>query len=346
MSAAEDESKVVTLDALSGDIASKLSKNKSVDATFFQAADLEELELSGVISTGSEWLDLALGRGGAPMGRFVLLTGAEGSGKTSISLNLCRETQQVGGIAFYIDGEDKLDIGYAYDLGVTPERFNVIKAETLEAGFDSVLGIAEYLEENEIDVPVTVIIDSLDALTPAAELEGKNAIGTQARIASQKLRKLTRSVNRTNMLVVMVSQVRNKLNVMYGDTETTSCGNAPRFYSTVIMKLSPFSAIKEGGVKIGNKVRVTVQKNQIAPPFVPCELIIRYGKGVDYVHSLHEALKAKGLVEEKNAGWVTYTDPSGEQFKWQGFAGLEQILETNPEKRDMMISAIREGYGW
>jgi recombination protein RecA len=281
-----------------------------------QALDIES------ISTGSLSLDLALGIGGLPKGRIIEVYGPESSGKTTLALQVIAEAQKAGGICAFVDAEHAMDPIYAKKLGVKTEELLISQPDTGEQALE----ITDTLiKSGSISV---LVIDSVAALTPKAELEGEmgdHHVGLQSRLMSQALRKLTGSVSKSNTMVIFINQIRMKIGVMFGNPETTSGGNALKFYSSVRMDIRRIGAIKDKDEIIGNSTRVKVIKNKVAPPFKVVEFDLMYGKGISKVGELVD-LGAKAGVVEKSGAWYAY---KGEKIG-QGRENAKIYLEKNP----------------
>ena len=289
------------------------------------------------ISTGSLGVDLALGIGGLPKGRIVEIYGPESSGKTTLALQVVAEAQKVGGICGFIDAEHAMDPVYAKKLGVKTEELLISQPDTGEQALE----IADTLiKSGSISV---LVIDSVAALTPRAELEGEmgdHHVGLQSRLMSQALRKLTSSIAKTNTMVIFINQIRMKIGVMFGNPETTSGGNALKFYSSVRMDIRRIGAIKEKEQIIGNSTRVKVVKNKVSPPFKVIEFDLMYGKGISKSGELVD-LGAKADVVEKSGAWYAY---KGEKIG-QGRENAKIYLETNPKIAAEIEMAIRTKAG-
>jgi len=289
------------------------------------------------ISTGSLSLDLALGIGGLPKGRVVEIYGPESSGKTTLALQVLAEAQKTGGICAFVDAEHALDPVYARKLGVKTEELLISQPDTGEQALE----IADTLiKSGSISV---LVIDSVAALTPRAELEGEmgdHHVGLQARLMSQSLRKLTGSIAKTNTMVIFINQIRMKIGIMFGNPETTSGGNALKFYSSVRMDIRRIGAIKEKEQIIGNSTRVKVVKNKVSPPFKVVEFDLMYGKGISKSGELID-LGAKAEVVEKSGAWYAY---KGEKIG-QGRENAKIYLETNPKIAAEIEMAIRTKAG-
>ena len=289
------------------------------------------------ISTGSLSLDLALGIGGLPKGRVIEIYGPESSGKTTLALQVLAESQKSGGICAFVDAEHALDPIYAKKLGVKTEELLISQPDTGEQALE----IADTLiKSGSISV---LVIDSVAALTPRAELEGEmgdHHVGLQSRLMSQALRKLTASIANTNTMVIFINQIRMKIGVMFGNPETTSGGNALKFYSSVRMDIRRIGAIKDKDQIIGNSTRVKVVKNKVSPPFKVVEFDLMYGKGISKTGELID-LGAKAEVVEKAGAWYAY---KGEKIG-QGRENAKIYLEQNPKIAAEIEMAIRTKAG-
>ena len=289
------------------------------------------------ISTGSLSLDLALGIGGLPKGRVIEIYGPESSGKTTLALQVIAEAQKTGGICAFVDAEHALDPIYAKKLGVDTEELLISQPDTGEQALE----IADTLiKSGSISV---IVVDSVAALTPRAELEGEmgdHHVGLQSRLMSQALRKLTSSISKTNTMVVFINQIRMKIGVMFGSPETTSGGNALKFYSSVRMDIRRIGAIKDKETIVGNSTRVKVVKNKVSPPFKVVEFDLMYGKGISKVGELID-LGAKAEIVEKSGAWYAY---KGEKIG-QGRENAKVYLEQNPKVAAEIEMAIREKAG-
>ena len=289
------------------------------------------------ISSGSLSLDLALGIGGLPKGRVTEIYGPESSGKTTLALQVLAESQKTGGICAFIDAEHALDPIYAKKLGVKTEELLISQPDTGEQALE----IADTLiKSGSISV---LVIDSVAALTPRAELEGEmgdHHVGLQSRLMSQALRKLTSSIAKTNTMVIFINQIRMKIGVMFGNPETTSGGNALKFYSSVRMDIRRIGAIKEKEQIIGNSTRVKVVKNKVSPPFKVIEFDLMYGKGISKSGELVD-LGSKADIVEKSGAWYAY---KGEKIG-QGRENAKIFLEKNPKIAAEIEMAIRTKAG-
>ena len=323
-------------------------KNKALDAAISQIDDNfgkgsvmklgQKVDINvEAISTGSLGLDLALGIGGLPKGRIVEIYGPESSGKTTLALQVLAEAQKTGGICAFVDAEHALDPVYAKKLGVKTEELLISQPDTGEQALE----IADTLiKSGSISV---LVIDSVAALTPRAELEGEmgdHHVGLQSRLMSQALRKLTSSIAKTNTMVIFINQIRMKIGIMFGNPETTSGGNALKFYSSVRMDIRRIGAIKEKEQIIGNSTRVKVVKNKVSPPFKVIEFDLMYGKGISKFGELID-LGAKAGVVEKSGAWFAY---KGEKIG-QGRENAKAFLEKNPKIAAEIEIAIRTKAG-
>ncbi|MDB6097174.1 MAG: recA protein [Francisellaceae bacterium] len=286
------------------------------------------------ISTGSLGIDIALGIGGLPKGRIVEIFGPESSGKTTLTLQVVAECQKAGGTAAFIDAEHALDLGYAEKLGVKVDELFVSQPDTGEQALE----ITDMLvRSGGVDL---VVIDSVAALTPRAEIEGEMGdqhMGLQARLMSQALRKLTGNIKRSNTLVIFINQIRMKIGVMFGNPETTTGGNALKFYASVRLDIRRTGAIKKGEEILGNETRVKVVKNKVAPPFKQADFEILYGQGISRTGEIIELGVKQGLIE-KSGAWYSY---NGTRIG-QGKENVRQFLNDNPEIRDSIEAIIRK----
>jgi recombination protein RecA len=285
------------------------------------------------ISTGSLGLDIALGVGGLPRGRVVEIYGPESSGKTTLTLQVIASCQRAGGVAAFVDAEHALDPSYAEKLGVDVDNLLVSQPDTGEQALE----IADMLvRSNAVDV---VVVDSVAALTPKAEIEGEMGdthVGLQARLMSQALRKLTANIKKSGCLVIFINQIRMKIGVMFGSPETTTGGNALKFYSSVRLDIRRIGAVKRGDEVIGSETRVKVVKNKVAPPFRQTEFEILYGEGTSREGELIELGVANGLVE-KSGAWYSY---NGDRIG-QGKDNVRQYLKEHPETADEIDAQLR-----
>jgi recombination protein RecA len=325
-----------------------MDKNKALDAALSQierafgkgsimklgASTALEIE---AISTGSLGLDIALGIGGLPKGRVIEIYGPESSGKTTLALQTIAEAQKRGGICAFIDAEHALDPVYARKLGVKVDDLLISQPDTGEQALE----IADTLvRSGAVEV---LVIDSVAALTPRAELEGEmgdQLPGSQARLMSQALRKLTGSISKTNCMVIFINQIRMKIGVMFGSPETTTGGNALKFYASVRLDIRRIGAIKDRDEVVGNQTRVKVVKNKVAPPFKQVEFDIMYGEGISKVGELIDLGVTAGVVE-KSGSWFSY---SGERIG-QGRENAKNFLRQNPDMANAIEQTIRSNAG-
>jgi recombination protein RecA len=329
-------------------IENSMDKNKALDAALSQierafgkgsimklgASTALEIE---AISTGSLGLDIALGIGGLPKGRVVEIYGPESSGKTTLALQTIAEAQKRGGICAFVDAEHALDPVYARKLGVKVDDLLISQPDTGEQALE----IADTLvRSGAVEV---LVIDSVAALTPRAELEGEmgdQLPGLQARLMSQALRKLTGSISKTNCMVIFINQIRMKIGVMFGSPETTTGGNALKFYASVRLDIRRIGAIKDRDEVVGNQTRVKVVKNKVAPPFKQVEFDIMYGEGISKVGELVDLGVTAGVVE-KSGSWFSY---NGERIG-QGRENAKNFLRQNPDMANAIEQTIRSNAG-
>jgi recombination protein RecA len=290
-----------------------------------------------VVSTGSLGLDIALGVGGLPRGRVVEIYGPESSGKTTLCLSVVAQIQKLGGTAAYIDAENALDPQYAAKLGVNIDELLISQPDTGEQGLE----IADMLvRSGSVDL---VVIDSVAALVPKAEIEGEmgdQLPGLQARLMSQALRKLTGNIKRTNTLVIFINQIRMKIGVMFGNPETTTGGNALKFYASVRMDIRRTGSIKKAEEVIGSETRVKVVKNKVAPPFRQAEFDILYGEGISREGEILELGVNAGIVEKSGAWYAYKKDRIG-----QGKDNAREYLKEHPDLAEEIEAKIREKMG-
>ncbi|MCC4243250.1 recombinase RecA [Stappia indica] len=326
----------------------QMDKNKALDAALsqieraFGKGSIMKMGQGQVVevqtvSTGSLGLDIALGIGGLPRGRIVEIYGPESSGKTTLALHTVAEAQKKGGICAFIDAEHALDPIYARKLGVNIDDLLISQPDAGEQALE----IADTLvRSGAIDV---LVVDSVAALTPKAELDGEmgdSLPGMQARLMSQALRKLTASISRSKCMVIFINQIRMKIGVMFGSPETTTGGNALKFYASVRLDIRRIGSIKDRDEVVGNQTRVKVVKNKLAPPFRQVEFDIIYGEGVSKMGELID-LGVKGGIVEKSGAWFSYNS----QRLGQGRENAKQFLRDNPEAADEIELAIRQNAG-
>lgn len=286
------------------------------------------------ISTGCLALDIALGVGGVPKGRIIEIYGPESSGKTTVSLHIVAEAQKIGGTAAFIDAEHALDPTYAKKLGVNTDDLIVSQPDTGEQALE----IAEILvRSNGVDV---IVVDSVAALVPKAEIEGEmgdSHIGLQARLMSQALRKLTAAINKSNCVVIFINQLREKIGILFGNPETTTGGRALKFYASIRLDIRKIDTIKIGEEVLGNRTRVKVTKNKVAPPFKQCEFDIMYNEGISKEGNLIDIAVNESLVD-KSGAWFSYKDLR----LGQGRENSKVYLKNNPELALEIENLIRE----
>ncbi len=286
-----------------------------------------------VVSSGSLMLDVALGIGGLPKGRVVEIYGPESSGKTTMTLHAIAECQKAGGTAAFVDAEHALDPGYAEKLGVDVEDLLVSQPDTGEQALEIVDML---VRSGAVDM---VVVDSVAALTPKAEIEGDmgdSHVGLQARLMSQALRKLTGNIKRSNCMVIFINQIRMKIGVMFGSPETTTGGNALKFYASIRLDIRRIGALKQGDEVVGNQTRVKVVKNKMAPPFKQAEFEILYGQGISREGELIELGVKHGFVD-KSGAWYSY---QGDRIG-QGKENVRQFLKDNPEMAASIEQQVR-----
>ena len=313
-----DDNKRKALSAALGQIEKQFGKG-----AVMRMGDVGAIRDIEAISTGSLGLDIALGIGGLPRGRVVEIYGPESSGKTTLTLQVIAEAQKLGGTAAFVDAEHALDPAYAEKLGVVVDELLVSQPDTGEQALE----ITDMLvRSGSIDV---VVVDSVAALTPKAEIEGDmgdSHMGLQARLMSQALRKLTANIKRSNTMVIFINQIRMKIGVMFGSPETTTGGNALKFYASVRLDIRRIGAIKKGEEIVGNETRVKVVKNKVAPPFKKAEFQILYGEGISREAELIDLGVQHGFVE-KSGAWYSY----GEDRIGQGKEKVREFLKENPD---------------
>ncbi len=323
-----DDNKSKALTAAVGQIEKQFGKGAIMRLGDNQAMDIE------AISTGSLTIDIALGIGGLPCGRVVEIYGPESSGKTTLTLQVIAEAQKKGKTCAFVDAEHALDPVYAEKLGVNIDELLVSQPDTGEQALE----ICDMLvRSGAVDV---VIVDSVAALTPKAEIEGDmgdSHVGLQARLMSQALRKLTANIKRSNTLCIFINQIRMKIGVMFGNPETTTGGNALKFYSSVRLDIRRIGAVKEGDEVVGNETRVKVVKNKVAPPFKQAEFMIRYGEGISKEAELID-LGVKQKLVDKAGAWYSY---KGDRIG-QGKANVMKFLKENPEIANEIETKIRQ----
>jgi recombination protein RecA len=341
--------RTVAKDAGEKDSKDSMDKNKALEAALGQIerafgkgsimklGQREAVSSADVVSTGSLSLDIALGIGGLPRGRIIEIYGPESSGKTTLALHAIAEAQKAGGACAFIDAEHALDPGYARKLGVNIDELLISQPDAGEQALE----ITDTLvRSGAIDV---LVVDSVAALVPRAELEGEmgdSHMGLHARLMSQALRKLTASISKSNCMVIFINQIRMKIGVMFGNPETTTGGNALKFYASVRLDIRRIGAIKSGEDVVGNQTKVKVVKNKMAPPFKVVEFDIMYGEGVSKTGELID-LGVKANVVEKSGAWFSY---NGERIG-QGKENARTFLREHPEMAAAIEAAIRENAG-
>ena len=294
----------------------------------------ESVEDVDTIPTGSLSLDAALGVGGYPKGRIIEIFGPESSGKTTLALHAIAEAQKAGGLAAFIDAEDALDRFYAAKLGVNTDDLLISQPDNGEQALE----IADQLiRSSAIDI---IVIDSVAALTPKAEIEGDmgdNKVGLQARLMSQALRKLTSSISKTNTTCIFINQLREKIGIMFGNPETTTGGNALKFYASVRLDIRRVTTLKDGDTPIGNQVRVKIVKNKVAPPFRKAEFEITFGEGISRAGEIVDLGVELGILK-KSGSWFSY----GETRLGQGRDAVKKLIKDNPELSEEIEAQIAE----
>lgn len=289
------------------------------------------------VPTGSLSLDIALGVGGVPKGRIIEIYGPESSGKTTVALHMVAEVQKRGGIAGFIDAEHALDPVYAKNIGVDIDNLYISQPDNGEQALE----ITETMvRSGAVDI---VIVDSVAALVPRAEIEGDMGdahVGLQARLMSQALRKLTAVISKSNCIVIFINQLREKVGVMFGNPETTTGGRALKFYSSIRLDVRRIEALKQGGEIVGNRTRIKVVKNKIAPPFKEAEFDIMFGQGISKAGDILDLAASLGIIN-KSGAWYAYKDGK----IGQGRENAKQYLNENPEIADEVEAKVREHYG-
>ena len=327
-----DENRQKALDAALGQIERQFGKGSVMRLGDAQAGQSIES-----ISTGSLGLDIALGIGGLPRGRVVEIYGPESSGKTTLTLSVIAQAQKAGGTCAFIDAEHALDPSYAERLGARVDDLLVSQPDTGEQALE----IADMLVRSAaVDV---VVVDSVAALTPKAEIEGEmgdHHVGLQARLMSQALRKLTANIKRSNTMVIFINQIRMKIGVMFGNPETTTGGNALKFYSSVRLDIRRIGAVKKGDEILGNQTRVKVVKNKVAPPFQKCEFDILYNEGISKEGELIDMGVEHKLVE-KSGAWYSYNS----ERIGQGRDNVREFLREHPDRASEIENLVRQKMG-
>lgn len=313
----------------------KIEKNFG-KGSIMRMGDAADMKIA-TISSGSLTIDRALGVGGYPRGRIVEIYGPESSGKTTVALHAVAEVQRQGGTAAYIDAENALDPQYAEALGVNIDDLLLSQPDTGEEGLE----IADALiSSGAVDL---VVVDSVAALVPRAEIDGDMGdahVGLQARLMSQALRKLSGEINKTKTIAIFINQIREKVGVMFGNPETTTGGRALKFYSTIRMEIRRSEAIKSGTEIIGNKTKVKIVKNKVAPPFKKCEVDIMYGEGISKTGELLDMAVEKDLVK-KSGAWYSY----GNDRIGQGRENAKKWFDEHPDAMNELMNKVRVAYG-
>ena len=305
--------------------------------TVMRLGEGEVIEDIQVVSTGSLGLDVALGVGGLPRGRVIEIYGPESSGKTTLSLQVISEMQKLGGQCAFVDAEHALDIQYAQNLGINLQDLLISQPDTGEQALESVDSL---VRSGAVDL---IVVDSVAALTPKAEIEGDmgdSLPGLQARLMSQALRKLTGSIKRTNCTVIFINQIRMKIGVMFGSPETTTGGNALKFYASVRLDIRRIGSLKKGDVVIGNETRVKVVKNKVSPPFKTAEFDILFGEGISREGEIID-MGVLAKVVEKSGAWYAY---NGEKIG-QGRDNAREFLRENPALAHEIENKVRDSLG-
>ena len=326
------EDKLKALDAALGQIEKQFGKG-----SVMKLGDSSVHMNVETVPTGSLSLDIALGLGGIPKGRIVEVYGPESSGKTTVALHMVAEVQKRGGIAGFIDAEHALDPAYARHFGVDVDNLYISQPDNGEQALE----ITETMvRSGAVDI---VIVDSVAALVPRAEIEGDMGdahVGLQARLMSQALRKLTAVISKSNCIVIFINQLREKVGVMFGNPETTTGGRALKFYSSIRLDVRRIEALKQGGEIVGNRTRIKVVKNKIAPPFKEAEFDIMFGQGISKAGDILDLAASLGIIN-KSGAWYAYKDGK----IGQGRENAKQYLNENPEIADEVEAKVREHYG-
>jgi recombination protein RecA len=335
-------------DASVAEVLDGLRDAMGVENAMLLGSDDKALKIRGVVSTGIPTLDAAIGRGGAPLGRLTILHGGEGSGKTTIGLQLVARCQAMGGLAVFFDKEFKLDPDYAVALGVDTKRLIISQPSSLELVIQGILNVIAHAknirDHAKRRVPIMIVLDSLNACMSKEAMEapiGEKQYPAEARIWSQQLPKIIQQASHEDVSLLFVSQVRKKFNVMFGDADEIAGGNAPRFYASLIMKVVRVGSEKDGKQRIANKIEVECKKNQIAPPFKKAQFNIVYGRGADFEHALVIQLEKMKLFTRKGA-WYLY---EGEKLG-NGLQATADMLRKTSELREEFTDLFRTEMGW
>lgn len=324
------------------DLCRELNKGETLSPAQLLGSDGMAIKIRGVISTQCVTLDAAIGRGGIPLGRTTVLHGLEGSGKTTIALHCVAEAQQRGGMAVYLDTEYKLDRDYAKGIGVNIDELVVVQPPHLEATFEKIsqaIEISKRYRQQGMTVPMLIVLDSIDSTKAKAVIEGHwddQFVAPEPRVWSEKFPKLVPLLSKEDVALLLISQIRQKIGVMFGKKDKTAGGNAPRFYCSLLMGVERTGVIKtgKGDEVIGNDTRVYVGKNQIAPPFRSAEFTIMYGTGIDFEDSLFRQALKQGAIEQ-NGAWYHF---DGE--KYQGSDNFLKALRNSEAMRKNLLAQV------
>lgn len=329
---ANNEEKISALEAALGQIEKQYGKG-----SVMKLGDSQTNMNVETVPTGSLSLDIALGLGGVPKGRIIEVYGPESSGKTTVALHMVAEVQKRGGIAGFIDAEHALDPVYAKNIGVDIDNLYISQPDNGEQALE----ITETMvRSGAVDI---IIVDSVAALVPKAEIDGDmgdSHVGLQARLMSQALRKLTAAISKSNCIVIFINQLREKVGVMFGNPETTTGGRALKFYSSIRLDVRRIEALKQGGEIVGNRTRIKVVKNKVAPPFREAEFDIMFGKGISREGDILDLAASLGVVQ-KSGAWFAYRDDK----IGQGRENAKQYLREHPEVMDEIEHQVRVSYG-
>ena len=329
---ANNEEKLRALEAALGQIEKQYGKGSVMKLGDSQANMNVE-----TVPTGSLSLDIALGLGGVPKGRIIEIYGPESSGKTTVALHMVAEVQKRGGIAGFIDAEHALDPAYAKNIGVDIDNLYISQPDNGEQALE----ITETMvRSGAVDI---IIVDSVAALVPKAEIDGDMGdahVGLQARLMSQALRKLTAAISKSNCIVIFINQLREKVGIMFGNPETTTGGRALKFYSSIRLDVRRIEALKQGGEVVGNRTRIKVVKNKVAPPFREAEFDIMFGKGISREGDILDLAANLGVVQKSGAWFAYHDDKNG-----QGRENAKQYLREHPDVMDEIEHQVRVAYG-
>lgn len=340
----------VIADYLAGMAADKDVADNAPGALRVLADHAYTKRIRGVLSTHSATLDAAISRGGFPLSRVSILHGKEGSGKTTLALHLCAEAQRRGGLAVYIDKEHKLDPDYAVKLGVDRSRLVLPSCKTLEAVIETIKGTIrrarEIRKKTKVAVPIVIVVDSLNACKAFETQEtktGKKRYPAEARIWSEELPEIVEALESEHVALVFISQVRKKMNVMFGNDEEMAGGNAPRFYASLIVYVTRVGTMKDGDkAKIGSDIETECKKNQIGPPFKKARFAIYWNRGIDYEHSLVLQLEEMGLVKKRKKGLLTV----GSKELGHGYVAAANALRARPKLNEKLVELFYKRMGW